>query len=76
MIGLANGWAQWDWSLKTYRAQVDDVVYGNSTDDVATLEALEVILAAHSISLSEQDRTDLLAEKETDELNNAEPITE
>ena len=63
MIEVKGGWAQWDWSIKTYRAQIGDDVYGNFTDEIPDLESLEALLSGKGVFLSEQDRADLTAEK-------------
>ena len=60
MIAIEGGWAQWDYQIGTYRAEVNGVVYGVFTDEIGTVNELEAILG---VEFSEQDQQDLEAEK-------------
>lgn len=64
MIPIPGGWAQWDYQVGTFRASVFDRVYGNFTGDIPTLKDLEdALLITEGISLSEQDKEDLEAQR-------------
>lgn len=53
MIAIPGGWAQWDYQIGTFRAEVDGVVHGAFTGDIGTVEALAaVLLSAHGIELT------------------------
>jgi hypothetical protein len=60
MIAIEGGWAQWDYQIGTYRAEVNGVIYGVFTDEISTVNEFEAILG---VEFSEQDRQDLEAEK-------------
>lgn len=63
MIEIEGGWAQWDYQIGTYRAEVNGVIYGTYTGEIETLEAFQVLLAGLGIVLLEQDKADLRAQK-------------
>lgn len=60
MITFANGWAQWDYQIGTFRAQVDGVIYGTVARQYLTVEALS---AACGVAFDPEQVSDLMAEK-------------
>ena len=65
MIPISGGWAQWDYQLGTFRADIFGRVYGSFTGDIPTLKDLEdILLTIEGVSLSDQDRADLEAQRE------------
>jgi hypothetical protein len=63
MIEIPGGWAQYDYQIGTYRAEVNGVIYGTYTNEIATIEHLQILLAGFGVELSAQDVSDLIAQK-------------
>lgn len=41
-ILLDDGWAEWDWQLGTFRAQINNNITGKYTGDINTVEELAI----------------------------------
>lgn len=59
-IELENGWAQWDYQIGTFRAEIGSDVYGLFTGDIATPDDLETAIG---ITLTQSQKDELAAEK-------------
>jgi hypothetical protein len=53
-IQLENGWAQWDWQIGTFRADINGEIYGKFTGDIMTAAELSVRLLPETALTQEQ----------------------
>jgi hypothetical protein len=64
MIAIPNGWAQYDYQIGTFRAQVGDTLIGEFTGHIPTADALAaLLLSTFGIEITDEDRQILEQER-------------